>query len=166
MLRLVAIASLLIGCRISLENESMTDASTQACLVNTQSPTCVEAVNHRDLAWIEQNIFAFSCNFGPGLSCHASASASGKLDLNPGASRGHLVGVSSMVDATRRLVVPNDVAASYLMLMVRDVPPAMANPPANPPPGNIGFMPQNSTPLCCQKLQALERWINDGAPNN
>jgi hypothetical protein len=71
-----------------------------------------------------------------------------------------------MVDPTRKLVVPNDVKSSYLMLMVRDVPPAMATPPGTAPPGSIGYMPQGSTTLCCQKLDALERWIMAGAPNN
>jgi hypothetical protein len=62
--------------------------------------------------------------------------------------------------------VPNDVQASYLMLMLGDVPPAMANPPGAPPPTSIGYMPQAQPALCCQKLDAIERWIMAGAPNN
>jgi len=52
--------------------------------------------------------------------------------------------------------------------MLRDVPPVMASPPASPPPGNVGYMPQGpaSAALCCQKLDAIERWIESGAPNN
>ena len=173
MLRLVAIASLIVpllgGCRISLENY---DTSIQnpdggnggACVVSTTSQPCLDAVAHSDLAFIEQKIFATNCNFS---GCHDSATDSGKLDLRAGVSHDHLVGVSSQIDGTRKLVVPNDVAASYLMLMVRDVPPAKASPPAAPPPGDIGYMPQDSgATLCCQKLDALERWINDGAPNH
>ena len=176
MLRVVAIASLVLplvwGCRISLDNFDTSVQNTdggngRACVVSSTSQPCMDATMHSDLAFIEQKIFAQSCNV-PG-SCHNSASDPGKLDLRPGVSHDHLVGVPSMIDRTRRLVVPNDVAASYLMLMLRDVPPAMANPPASPPPGNIGFMPQNggaSATLCCQKLDAIERWINAGAPNN
>jgi hypothetical protein len=165
MLRLVALASLLAGCRISLESaDAGDDSTTRQCLVSTTSAPCMAATmqNPPTLTWIQQNIFTVSCNFS---GCHSSASDAGKLDLKT-ASHDHLVGVSSMIDRTRMLVVPNDVKSSYFMLMVRDVPPAMATPPANPPPGSVNYMPQGSTTLCCQKLDALERWINAGAPNN
>ena len=173
MLRVVAIASLVFpvfwGCRISLENYDTSIQDTdggngRACVVSSTSASCVEATMHSDLAFIEQKIFASSCNV-PG-SCHNSASDPGKLDLRPGVSHDHLVGVPSIIDRTRKLVVPNDVAASYLMLMLRDVAPAMASPPGSPPPGNVGFMPQAAPVLCCQKLDAIERWINAGAPNH
>jgi len=169
MLRVVAIASLLCGCRISLEDntnvEFASDGGTggRACSVSTTSPQCLSATTHSDLAFIEQNIFAISCNFS---GCHDSAGDAGKLDLRAGMSHDHLVGVASRIDGTRTLVVPNDVAASYLLLMLRDVAPAMASPPGNPPPGSIGFMPQAAPILCCQKLDAIERWINAGAPNH
>jgi len=152
----------LAGCRVSLE----TDQSHRACTVSTSSPLCVDAVNHSDLKWIEQNVFAPNCNLGGGGACHGGASDAGKLDLRAGLSHDHLVGVSSMIDRTRKLVVPGDEAASYLLLMLGDVAPAMASPPGAPPPGNIGYMPQTAGTLCCQKLDAIERWIADGAPNN
>lgn len=173
MLRLVAIASLLCGCRISLDNydtsvqgvDGGSGTSGRPCVVSMTSQSCVDATIHSDLRFIEQQIFVPSCNI-PG-SCHNSASDPGKLDLRAGVSHDHLVGVPSMIDRTRKLVVPNDTAASYLLLMLRDVAPAMASPPGNPPPGNVGFMPQGATTtLCCQKLDAIERWINAGAPNN
>lgn len=168
MLRLVAIASLLCGCRISLDNfdtsaQSTDGGSGRPCVVSDTVQPCIDATMHSDLAFIEQKIFAASCNL-PG--CHDSATSAGKLDLRPGVSHDHLVGVSSQIDRTRQLVVPNDVAASYLMLMLRDVAPAMASPPGTPPPGSVGFMPQGASTLCCQKLDAIERWINAGAPNN
>src|ERR1051325_7114778 len=133
MLRLVAIASLigplLAGCRISLENYDTSIQNTDggnggACVVSTTSQPCMDATMHSDLAFIEQKIFAASCNFS---GCHDSATDSGKLDLRAGVSHDHLVGVSSQIDGTRKLVVPNDVAASYLMLMLSDVSPAMAS---------------------------------------
>ena len=161
MLRLLVIASLVAACRISLEPDE-----PRACVVNTTSPLCADAVNHSDLKWIETNIFAPNCNLGGGGACHASASDSGKLGLQPGMSHDHLVNVTSMVDKTRKLVVPNDVAASYLMLMLSDVAPEMASPPGGAPPRDIGYMPQSSGTLCCQKLDALERWVESGAPNN
>lgn len=161
MLRLVALAGVLAACRISLESDE-----PRACVVDMKAPSCVEAANHSDLAWIEQNIFVPNCNLAGGGACHGGASDAGKLDLRVGMSHDHLVGVSSMIDRTRMLVVPGDVAASYLMLMLSDVPPAMASPPGSRPPSNVGFMPMSNGTLCCQKLDALERWINSGAPNN
>lgn len=164
MLRLVALAALVAGCRISLESVDAGDSTGRQCTVSTTSAPCMAATmqNPPTLTWIQQNIFTVSCNFS---GCHSSASDAGKLDLKT-SPHDHLIGVSSMVDPTRKLVVPNDVKGSYLMLMVRDVPPAMATPPANAPPGSVGYMPQGSSTLCCQKLDALERWIEAGAPNN
>jgi hypothetical protein len=171
MLRVVAIAGLVVpalaGCRISLEdNVALTaDAGSngRACAVSTTSQPCMDATMHSDLAFIEQKIFVAACNFS---GCHGSATDSGKLDLRAGMSHDQLVGASSKIDTSRKLVVPNDVAASYLMLMLRDLPPAMASPPGNAPPGSVGFMPQAAPTLCCQKLEAIERWINAGAPNH
>src|SRR5262245_36685464 len=130
MLRLLVLAGLVAGCRISLESEPNTQRS---CAVSTTSPLCAAAVNHSDLAWIEANIFAPNCNPGEGGACHARASDLGKLDLAAGKSHDNLVNVPSMIDKTRKLVVPGDVAASYLMLMVSAVPPEMANPPGAAP---------------------------------
>jgi hypothetical protein len=161
MLRLVVLAAMLAACRVSLESDE-----PRSCVVDMKAPSCIDAVNHSDLAWIEQNIFVPNCNLGGGGACHGGASDAGKLDLRAGMSHKDLVGVSSMIDRTRMLVVPSDVAASYLMLMLNDVPPDMASPPGSRPPSNIGFMPMSSGTLCCQKLDALERWINAGAPNN
>jgi hypothetical protein len=164
MLRVVLVAILLAGCRVSLENDNSNLTEGQVCKDVTTSPSCVDAPNHSDLTWIEDNVFKSGCNFS---GCHnGDNTAQGKVDLRSGKSFAHLVNFASVIDPTRKLVVPNDVAASYLMLMLRDVPPGMANPPANPPPGSVGYMPQGAgTILCCQKLDALERWIMAGAPS-
>lgn len=163
MIRFVMVASLLVGCRLSLES----DAVSQACEVNTMSATCLEAETgqHADLAFIEQSIFAPGCAF-PG--CHDGGnSPQGKVDLRPGKSHDHLVDFTSGIDPTRKLVVPNDVKSSYLMLMLQDFPPDQATPPGVDPPARAGFMPRgSSTTLCCQKLAAIERWINAGAPSS
>jgi len=91
-----------------------------------------------------------SCNFS---GCHDSATDSGKLDLRPGVSHDHLVGVSSQMTGRACSSYPTTSPASYLMLMLRDVAPAVANPPAGPPPGNIGFMRRTPAPraLCAVK---------------
>ena len=120
----------------------------------------MDAVTHSDLAWIESKIFVASCDFS---GCHSSATDLGKLDLGAGKSHDDLVGPSSRLDPLRKLVVPNDVHASYLMLMLHDFSPDMASPPTTEPAN--GYMPKGSSTLCCQKLDALERWINAGAPS-
>jgi hypothetical protein len=162
MIRLVLVASLLAGCRISLETAA--DASSGGdggtCAVSTTAP-CVAATTHSDLAWIEQNIFTPSCAFS---GCHDSPTDLGKLDLRTGMSHATLVGTMSKLETTRMLVVPNNVQASYLMLMLHDFDPAMASPPGTAP--GVGYMPQGAPELCCQKLQAIERWIMAGAPTN
>jgi hypothetical protein len=160
MFRLVAVAILLAGCRISLEDG---ESGSRLCVESTTSVPCMDAVNHSDFAWIEKNIFAASCNFS---GCHDTASAEGDLDLTPGISHAELVDVESTIEPGRKLIVPNDIAASYLMLMVRSVSPETANPPGEAPPSDVGYMPQGQAPLCCQKLDVLERWIMAGAPND
>src|SRR3954470_10881402 len=115
MLRVVAIAGVVVpalaGCRISLEdNVALTaDAGSngRACTVSTTSQPCLDATMHSDLVFIEQKIFATSCNFS---GCHDSATDSGHLDLRAGMSHDQLVGASSRIDTARRLVVPNDTA--------------------------------------------------------
>src|SRR5215467_2481930 len=98
MLRLLVIASLVAGCRISLEPDP-----PRTCAIDMKSTLCTDAVNHSDLKWIEGNIFAPNCNLGGGGACHASASDAGKLGLQAGMSHDHLVGVTSMIDKTRKL---------------------------------------------------------------
>ena len=161
MIRFVVIASLLAGCRISLDDSNQ-ESSSRKCTVSMTSQPCLDSTSHSDLTWIETKIFAAHCNFS---GCHnGAATPQGKVDLRTGSSHAHLVNVASAIDPSRKLVVPNDLEASYLLLMVGDVPAAMADPPGTVP--SVGLMPQNSSPLCCQKLDVLERWIMAGAPNN
>jgi hypothetical protein len=180
MLRFVLAAGLVLagGCRISLssmdnditgdDTDGGTGSGGRTCTVSTTSPSCIDAANQNPvtLTWLEQNVFKTSCIFS---GCHdGSSSAQGKVDLRPGMSYAHLVNYASALDTTRKLVVTNDIHASYLMLMLHDFSPAQANPPGMPPSGDVGYMPQGTggVPLCCQKLDAFERWINAGAPNN
>jgi hypothetical protein len=164
MLRLVIAITLLAACRISLEDAERPSGGGR-CVVSTSSQACLDAVTHSDLAWIQQNIFTANCSAFSG--CHNGANTrAGRIDLRAGMSHSHLVNFTSGIDPTRKLVVANDVGASYLMMMVGFVPPEMADPPASPPAASVGYMPQSSELLCCQKLEALERWIEAGAPNN
>lgn len=154
------VASTLIGCRISLD-----DASTPGACEIKMTSSCVAANDHQDLAWIEDNIFNFSCAFS---NCHDGnqGSVEGRLDLRPGKSFAKLVNQSATADPHRMLVVPNDVHASYLMLMLHDFEPSEAVPAGVAPDKSIGYMPKDLEPLCCQKLDAIEHWIEAGAPSN
>jgi hypothetical protein len=67
------------------------------------------------------------------------------------------------------LVVPGNPAQSFLTVMIGQIRPEEADPPftaiPNDSSGNfVGTMPQNAGVLCCQKLDAIERWIGSGAP--
>lgn len=181
MLRFAVAAGLVLaaGCRTQLSDAPTldlgddttpdADPSGRTCKVSTTSSSCLDADKQQPaptLAWIETNIFKTSCIFS---GCHdGSPSKQGTIDLRAGMSYAHLVGYGSEIDTTRKLVVANDIHASYLMLMLHDFDPSMASPPGSPPPGDIGYMPQSTdnTSLCCQKLDAIERWITAGAPNN
>jgi hypothetical protein len=168
MLRLLPALLLLAACRESLENEPDADTSgARACKVGTTTE-CMMAETQSSLAWIEANVFSKSCAFS---GCHNGATtAAGRINMkDAGMSHADLVGVDSVVDPGRKLVVAGAPKQSYLLMMVRHTPPAEMEPtPAAPPPNDIGFMPQNAggAVLCCQKPDAIERWIMAGALNN
>jgi hypothetical protein len=141
------------------------DASGRACTTSTVA-ACTEAESHSDLAWIEANVFSKSCAFS---GCHnATATAAGRIDLkNPGMSHAALVGRDSAIAQGTKLVVPGQPKQSYLLVMLQAFPPSELEPtPVAPPPSDIGYMPQNAPALCCQKIDAVERWIAAGASNN
>ena len=164
-MRVVLAAVLLAsaGCRIDLDHAD----SGRVCKVSTAA-VCAEADSHADFAWIESKIFAANCF---GSAGHTGPTASGKRDLSVGNSYATLMGptgtgVMSNVDPSRTLVVPFKPEQSYLFFMVQGVDAADGDPPFTTPPTTIGFMPSKSTTLCCQKIDAIERWILAGAPND
>ena len=118
-----------------------------------------------DLATIETQIFAKNCNFS---GCHGTGSRDSELQLVAGESHAELVGQPSTLEPDRMLVVPGDPQRSYLLYMVEQVRPGDMIPPADStPPTDEGFMPGNSTArLCTEKRDALQAWIEAGAPNN
>jgi len=117
-------------------------------------PKCAEAVDHSDLAWIQENVFSPSCaDFTP---CHKGRALQAQgLNLEANKSRGNLVGVPSQLFPQFDLVKPGDPDHSYLMIVLGYKP--------GPLPMN-GTMPYNNPKLCDEKLEAIERWINNGAP--
>jgi hypothetical protein len=126
------------------------------------SAACQEATTYQNLSTIETKIFKTSCVFS---GCHNGANTKqGMMDLREGAAFAHLINVDSMIDTTRKIVVPGDPAASYMLLMLGEVAPGDAKPPGSAPPASIGLMPQNAGSLLCnEKREAISRWIMAGA---
>jgi len=114
------------------------------------SPECLEAAEHSDLAWIQDNIFSRSCaNFS---SCHRGAATSaGGLNLEDEMAEANLINVPSDLFPEFDLVEPGMPADSYLLMILGHV-----EGPIEP---DVGTMPYNSDTLCPQKLDAIERWI-------
>jgi hypothetical protein len=123
---------------------------------------CIDATMYQDLTNIEEKIFKFSCIFS---GCHnGTATAGGRLDFRTGMSFAHLVNFDSTVAPGRKLVVTGDPAKSYLLHMMGEIEPGMADPPGSIP--SVGLMPQNAGVLCPEKRAAVRRWIEAGAADN
>lgn len=170
MRRLVLIVGASLGaCRIEIDSPiSVADAPTNSrvCKVSTTAQVCKDATSHADFAWIYSNILATNCK---GSSCHETGSSS-KAKNNPyddqlGAHM-NLVDKDALVNPGVKLVVANQPNQSYLLVMMQEIKPAEFMPPLQAPPTDVGFMPQAGGTLCCQKLDAVQRWIEAGAPND
>lgn len=165
----VALLGVLSACRYTLDDPSES-VEARTCADGTVA-ACTEAATHSDLAWIEANVFN-KCTFS---GCHnGAATDGGRLDLQPGKSFAALVNKDSEIatgaglTGKAKLVVPGEPTHSYLLVMMRAIKPAEFDPPLDVPPASVGYMPQNAggAVTCCQKLDALTRWIMDGAQNN
>lgn len=169
-MRVVLAAALLAsaGCRIDLDHGEEARRCKTTNAAGDPIPVCDEAESHSDFAWIESKILSANCF---GSSCHGSATATGKLDLSVGHAYATLMGatgagVLSDVDKVHNLVVPGEPNKSYLFFMIRGVEATDGSPPFSTPPSTIGYMPSKSSVLCCQKIDAIERWILAGALND
>jgi hypothetical protein len=143
------------ACKIDLDH---VDKTSVKCTDST-SMACMAATSHQDLTWLQKNVFTPQCaNFS---GCHDGQNTKqGKIDLRDGHTYATLVNGPSALMPGATLVVPGDPATSYLEVMVGSQPGTI-----DP---TVGVMPQSNGGmlLCCQKLDAIERWIMDGAPNN
>ncbi len=169
----IAIATALIAltipaCRYSLDEP--VELATRSCKDGTV-PACVDAPMHSNLAWIEANVFN-KCTFS---GCHNGAMTdAGRLDLSVGKSFAAMVNIDSAVAAgpmltgKAKIVTPGVPDRSYLLVMLRQITPAEHDPPLDVPPKAVGYMPQNAggAITCCQKLDAVTRWVEAGALNN
>lgn len=167
-MRAVGIVILVAGCQINLDSAPVQQTM---CAVNTVSQNCIDAANASDFTFLKTKIFDANCF---GSACHEAAGTA-KLHFSQNVSQAdayaNLMGTDGMgyvstIDPTRRVVVPGDPASSYMEVMIQRISPTKATPPASPPPSNIGYMPQASMVLCCQKLDAIDRWIAAGAMND
>ena len=162
---LLSAALLVAGCRLDLDSVPQ----DLDCKVSTTSAVCLDAPNHSDFAFINNKIFPIACSSS--TSCHMDATSSGKLDLSTAKAYESLLGttgmgVTSMVDKTRTLVVPGMPNKSYMFFLIHGLKAEDGNPPFMTPPANVGLMPQKGTPICCQKIDAIKRWIEAGAMND
>jgi hypothetical protein len=132
------------------------------------NPYCIEAANHDDLEWIQDNIFTPSCSRFS--ACHQRTDANrlppeaAHLSLEPDDTVTGLVnhdselygpdGTEEMLDW--KLVVPGDPVHSYLMVILTG---------EGGPISDKGTMPYNSPLLCQEMRDAIERWIESLAPD-
>ena len=171
-MRAVLLSALFVmACRIDLDHAETADASVsgRVCKVST-STSCMEATSHSDFTFIKNSIFPLSCSSSS--SCHMSSTSSGKLDLSAANAYASLMGptgaggVKSGIEKTRDLVVPGQPKASYFFFLIHGVKASEGEPAFSEPPTDVGYMPMNNNPICCQKMDAIERWITAGAKND
>jgi hypothetical protein len=172
-------AVLAMGCRIDLDDREV----SRACKVRDDISVCREAADHSDFTWIQDNILSSNC---AGKQCHglpegAQTEPDGKIVLAKGMAYAALLGpngtgAESDLEPGRLLVVPTGAMdpehpeikgrpdQSYLFFLMRGVLASEGAPPFAEPPDDIGYMPMDNNTLCCQKIDAVRRWIEAGAP--
>lgn len=114
------------------------------------SPSCLEAAQHSDLEWIQEEIFTPSCAaFGV---CHmGNANSAGGLNLEEGMAAANMINVPSQLFPEYDLVVPGDPDSSYLLIILGGRP--------GPLDEDVMTMPYSSPPLCDEKIEAVARWV-------
>ncbi len=100
---------------------------------------------------IQTNVFDVSC---AASSCHDNQNPAAGLDLSTAEeSAAGLINVASTEVGPQLLVEPFEVEGSYLFEKIAEEEPAVG-----------GRMPLGGIPLCQAKIDAVEFWIADGAP--
>lgn len=116
-------------------------------------PLCLEAEQHSDLAWLQDNIFTRSC--AAFSSCHmGSAPSAGGLNLEEGMLEANVVNVASDLAPEMDIVEPGSPADSYMMVILGEF--GTDDPRIDP---DVGTMPLNNELLCAEKRAAIGRWI-------
>lgn len=167
------LALLFCACRIELE----TPAAQKSCETLTVDVCANEAPMHSDFQWIADNILYKNCT---GSACHQKVSSSAKaakLVFDDDADRAGVAFHSLVTDKTGQqvlsdvvqgvpLVEPGAPDQSYLFFLMKGVDKGAFMPTVGDPPDDVGYMPRGNETLCCQKLDAIQRWIEAGAPND
>lgn len=126
------------------------------------SAACLEAEEHSDLDWIQENIFTVSCSLS--TSCHrGSANSALGLNLEAGMSEANMLDVPAMGEFADGLdiVEPGAPEESYLMVILGQYGTDDPRLPQDSA-GNRITMPDSATGLellCQEKRDAIERWI-------
>jgi len=121
---------------------------------------CLEAMDHSDLPWIQDNIFTKTCASSP--ACHqGTAPSAAGLNLEDGNSEANLVdriATSNGLDGMNLVVVEaGDSAHSYLMVLIDHVSKGGR---LDGPLPVAGTMPFNNPLMCVEKRDAIARWID------
>jgi len=174
--RVVALGSLALvlgasACKYDLDKGE----EKKFCKVSTSAAVCKEAedMNVSDFAWLQTNMFSTNCS---GKDCHGApmngVDPAGRLILAEGYAYKTLMGsdpgtapplVDSELTGRHKLVQPFEPEASYLFFMLKGIAAENGLPRFEAPPEDVGYMPQSNNTLCCQKLEAVRRWIEAGA---
>ena len=109
---------------------------------------------HSDYAWLQEKVFTPSCSAFN--ACHKGAALeAGGMSLEPGQTIPQNVNVDSTLFPTFKRIAPGDPANSYMMVILGG-----AEGPLDP---DVGTMPYNNPLLCQEKVDAVRRWIANGA---
>src|SRR4051812_48050633 len=106
------------ACKIDLDHAPK--QSGEPMCTDSTSNACMDAVNHQELTWIQQNVLTPQCTFS---GCHNGENTKqGKIDLRDGHSFATLVNGDSALVSGAKLVVPGDPTTSYLEVMLGTQP--------------------------------------------
>lgn len=166
-----ALIAVLASCRYDLDHAQINDApQPRPCVPSASTQSCVRAEAHSDFAYVHAAILKPKCTF---RGCHnGDPTPAGSFDFRTtDAAYTHLVGAPSKLDPTRTLVVPGNAGQSFLLAMIGSYKLEEAEPPLSEIPRGekgqfVGTMPQDAPIMCCQKVDAVERWVSAGAPKN
>lgn len=139
------------GMRTVSSHLSMVVNAALACLGCASNGNDQTQTIEPRLSVIEQQILQPGCAFS---SCHGAESPKAGLSLT-GSTHGQLVNRASSQVEGRVLVIPLDPDRSYLLEKLTDETPTAGS-----------RMPYTSSPLPEDKVLAIRRWIELGAPND
>lgn len=140
---IIVLSGIFYGCGYSSGGSSTTPAATST------DTTVVEA----KFSSIQSKIFAKSCAMA---GCHVQNAQFPALEKE--LAFGDLVGVPSRRAQGQTLVVRSDAASSYLVRKLLGTQTDVG--------GSGSQMPRGGTPLSQSDIDAIKKWINDGAKND